>query len=106
MLKPFFDHFAGTFDVLLASHEDEDVAWWMRQVDLESLLDSAVNVVFAWRLAEKLVHRESPTRNSEGGSVIVEGRELGCIHGSGGNDKLEISPSGQNCIKVVSEASS
>ena len=76
MLKPFFDHFAGTFDVLLASHEDEDVAGGVREMDLQRLLDGGIDVVLAWRLAEEDIDREGTPRDGEARRVVEEAREL------------------------------
>lgn len=48
----------------------------MRDVDLESLLDGAVDVVLAGRLAEEDVDGEGSTGDREARSVVVELGEL------------------------------
>jgi hypothetical protein len=67
---------AGDLNVLLTSHEDENVAGRVRDVDLERLLDGAVDVVLARRLREEDVDGEGSTRDGVAGSVIVELGEL------------------------------
>lgn len=101
-------------DVLLTRHEDEDIASGMREVNLQGLLDGAVNIVFAWRLAEEDVDGESSTRDREAGRVVEEAGEL-CgsqrgsqsrrngathlllVHGGRGDDELEIASSSEDC---------
>lgn len=70
------DDIARDFDVLLARHEDQDVARRVRDVDLERLLDGRVDIVLARRLAEEDVDGEGATRDREAGGVVVEAREL------------------------------
>lgn len=41
------DHRTCHLDVLLTGHEHEDISLWARQMNLEHLLDGAVDVVFA-----------------------------------------------------------
>ena len=36
---------AATFDILLACHEDQDVAWSLSDVDLERLLHCSIDVI-------------------------------------------------------------
>lgn len=67
----------------------------MRDVDLERLLDGAIDVVFAGRLAEEDVDWEGTTRDREAGSVVVELGELRKkdISRSSGGAELRGSPS-------------
>ena len=71
--KLTLDDLAGHFDVLLSGHEDEDVTRRQREMDLQDLLDSAVDIVLARRLRVEDLDRESSPRDSERGCVPVEG---------------------------------
>ena len=55
----------GDLDVLLTGHEDEHVPWRVRQMDLEDLLDGAVDVVLARRLAVEDLDRERSSGDGE-----------------------------------------
>lgn len=113
-----FDNGAGHLDVLLTGHEDENVAGRIGEMNLKDLLDGAVDVVLARRLAVEDFDRESATRDREERGRAVEVRELGRlkreraeveqrgsllmtphlgrVHRRGGNDELEIPASGQD----------
>jgi len=45
-------------------------------MNLESLLDGGIDVIFARCFAEQDVDWESSTRNGETGSLVIEVREL------------------------------
>ena len=63
---------ASNFDVLLTRHEDKDIARRKREVNLEYLLDRAIDVVFAGRLGVESLDGERATGDGEAGSVAVE----------------------------------
>lgn len=67
---------ASDLDILLTRHENEDVARGMRDVDLQRLLDGAVDVILTGRLAEQDVNWERSTGDGVAGSVVVELGEL------------------------------
>ena len=63
-------------DILLPSHEDQDITSWMREMNLQRLLDCTVDIVFARRFAEQYIHWKCSARNSEAWRLVVEVREL------------------------------
>jgi hypothetical protein len=70
------DDIASRLNVFLTGHEDQDITRRMRYVNLESLLDSTVDVVLAGGLAEEDVDGERSSRDGEARCAIVELREL------------------------------
>ena len=84
VLQLTLDDLAGHFDVLLSGHEDEDVTRREREMDLQDLLDGAVDIVLARRLRVEDLDRERPARDGERGRVAIEGREL--------NNSVSITP--------------
>jgi len=113
------DNLASDFDVLLASHKDQNIAHRLGKMNLENLLDRTVDVVFTRRPGVRDVDGESATWNCEGWSIAVEARELRqasatplhfraslssyllSVHRSGRDNELEISPSRQDCTPSV-----
>jgi hypothetical protein len=89
-------YLAGHLDVLLARHEDENVAGRGLQVDLQRLLDGGVHVVLHRVLAEEDLDREGPSGDGEGGDVAEEHRELARVHRCRGDDQLEVVSPGHN----------
>ena len=83
-MKRTLDDLTSDFDVLLSSHEDEDITRRKRQVDLQHLFDGTVDVVLTWRLGVEDLDRERPARDGERGRVAIEGREL--------NESVSITP--------------
>lgn len=61
----FKHHLAGAQDVFLPSHEDQDVACRLREVDLQRLLDGRLHVVLARLLGINDIHGESAARNPD-----------------------------------------
>ena len=76
--KLTLDDLAGHFDVLLSGHEDEDVTRRKREMDLQDLLDGAVDIVLARRLRVEDLDRESTTRDGEAWCIAIEVGELRC----------------------------
>jgi hypothetical protein len=54
-----FSHKSAVYrDVLLTSHEDENVAWRMRQVNSDRLLDRAFHIIIDWCLGPLRAHNQ------------------------------------------------
>ncbi len=73
---PTLHNLAGYLDVFLPGHEDEDVARREREMDLQDLLDGAVDVVLARRLRVEGLDRERPPGDGERRRIPIERREL------------------------------
>ena len=67
-------------------------------MDLQYLLNGAVDVVLTWRLGVKGFNREGPTRNGEGRSVAVKFREFLGVHRGRGNYQFEVSSTREDCL--------
>ena len=63
---------AGHFDILLSGHEDEDVTRRKREMDLQDLLDGAVDIVLARRLRVEDLDREGTSGDREARRVTIE----------------------------------
>lgn len=84
--QPLGQDLAGDLDVLLAGHEDQDVARGRLQVDLQRLLDGRVHVVLDRVLAEEGLDGEGAPGDGERGHVAEEHGELARVHGGRGDD--------------------
>lgn len=65
LFQSFSDQNASCLDVFLPSHEDENVACSVFEVDRQSLLDRSLNVIIEKRFAKVNVNLESASRNME-----------------------------------------
>ncbi len=74
--SPTCNHTARRFDILLTRHEDKNISRWTSQVNLEHLLDGAVDVILTRRLAMEYLDRESSARNGEVRGLTEEVRKL------------------------------
>lgn len=70
--KRAFDNLTGYFNILLPGHEDQDIPGRVRQMDLESLFDRAINVVLTRCFAEQYVHRKRSPGNGKIQRIIKE----------------------------------
>ena len=77
MRQSLVDDLARNLDILLSSHEDQDITWRERQVNLQHLLDGAVDVVFAGRFCVEYLDGEGSPWDGEGRCVAIERGELG-----------------------------
>lgn len=66
----------GYLDVLLSSHEHEDIAWWQRQMDLQNLLYGTIHVVFTRRFGVEHFNREGTSWYCESRCSAIEVGEL------------------------------
>lgn len=78
-------------------------------MNLQDLLDGAIDIILAWRFAVVYLDWECSTRNGECSSIAEEAGELVvseasywqthflCIHGGRGDDKFQVSPPCQDC---------
>ncbi len=69
-------HLTGDLNILLASHEHQDITRWKRKMYLQYLLDRTVDIVFTGRFGMENLHRECTARDGESGRIPVERREL------------------------------
>ena len=88
--------FAGDLDVLLAGHEDEDVALVLREVHLDGLLDGGVDVVLDVVLGVEDVDGEGAAGDGEAGDVAEEVGELLRVHRGRRDDQLQVGPAGDH----------
>ncbi|SRR5258708_1170083 len=85
-------------DILLPGHKYQNVPRRKRQVDLEHLLDGAVNVVLARRFGGEDFDWEGSTRDGEYGGVSVKVGEFLGVHRGRRDNQLEISPTREDYI--------
>ena len=71
-LQFLFDEEAGALDILLPSHEDQDIARRLLQMDCHCFLDSYINVIVNGSLFKVFVDREDPAGNLEDGCPSEE----------------------------------
>lgn len=64
------------FDIFLASHKDKDITLGQREMNLEDLLDSTVNIVFTGRLRMEYFDGKGATRNGIRWGISVERGKL------------------------------
>lgn len=61
---PTFYHAACHFDIFLTSHEYQNISHRHGQVDLQDLLDCAVDIILAWGPTVERLDGERSTRDS------------------------------------------
>ena len=75
-MKRTLDDLAGDLNVFLTRHEDQNIARRERKMNLEDLLDRAIDIVFARGLGVEDLNRERPSRDGESRRIAIERREL------------------------------
>jgi hypothetical protein len=83
----------------LTSHEDEDITGRLRNVNLEDLVDGAVNVVFAWCFGEEDIYWEGSAGDLELRCATVERGEAFCVHCCGSDDEFNVLTSGKEFLE-------
>lgn len=88
----FLDELACAFDILLASHEDQDVSWWLLDVDGDCLLHCRIHIIVHCCLLKVFLDWKDAARDEEDGRIAKEGRELLSVHGGRCDDDLDVPP--------------
>ena len=86
------DQNAGCLDILLSSHENEDVPRRQINVRLDCLFDCSLQIVIHWHLRKLYLHREGPSWDLENSHAAEELRKLLRVHSRGGHNYLHIPP--------------
>ncbi|KRX44449.1 hypothetical protein T05_629 [Trichinella murrelli] len=95
---------ASRFDLLLAGHEDENVARQRgTQVDADRLLDGRLDVVVDHQLAVGHLDRERAAGYVEDGYVAEKVGELGRVHGRRRDDQFQIPTPGQHLFQQAEQ---
>lgn len=81
---------ASGFNLLLTSHEDEDVPFRMAQVDGNGLLHSSLHIVLLGGLAEQGLHWEGAAWDLEDWHAAKEVGELAGVQSCRGDDQPEV----------------
>lgn len=98
LIQPLLDDCTGRFDILLTRHEYQNVALACRvsEMNLENLLDGAVNVILTRRFAVERLDRECSAGNCELRCVAEEIRKLVRIHSGRRDNEFEVATAGKN----------
>lgn len=94
--QPLSHHNARDLDVLLARHENENVAGRVREVHRERLLDRRLDIVLVGRARKEHVDRKCAARNVEDRNVAKEARKLFGVHRGRRHNQLEIEAARHN----------
>ncbi len=81
---------AGGFNLLLTSHEDQNIPFRVAQMNGNGLLHSSLHIVLLGGLAEQGLHWEGAAGDLEDGHAAEEVGELAGVQGCGGDDQPEV----------------
>ena len=91
-LDPLEQHLACRVNLLLAREEEEDVAGWFHEVDLEDGNERRFHVVWLGLFCVERFDREGTTGDGEDWASPKVGGKLGGVEGSRRADELELGP--------------
>lgn len=87
---------ASSLDILLTRHEHQDITLRHRQMNLQDLLDGAIDIVLTWGFTMINLDRERTSWNRICRRIPKELRKLLRIHRGRSNDQFEITSSRQD----------
>ena len=99
----FYQKFLTRFDLLLTGQEDENIAEWLRHVNLQNGDDASVDVVSLRSFRVVNVDGESATRDSENRRLVKELGKLFCIEGSRRDKKFQVRSESCNVLDQAEE---
>mmetsp|Transcript_7584 Transcript_7584/g.18636 ORF Transcript_7584/g.18636 Transcript_7584/m.18636 type:complete len:210 (+) Transcript_7584:1096-1725(+) len=91
-LHSLVQNLAGRVNLLLARQEDEDVPFWLRQVNLHHRHQAGVQVVGLRVLRVQDLHGEHAPGNGEDRAVEEVGGEFFCVQSRRGDDDFDVLP--------------